>query len=62
MNKETKNNSKKLAKKLGLNFCALDFINDGNTNWFLEVNNMPMFAAFNAKTNNALAETIYREL
>ena len=62
MDTQTIKNSKKLTKKLNLNFCALDFINDGNTNWFLEVNNMPMFAAFNDKTNNALAETIYREL
>ena len=62
MNKNTINNSKKLAKKLGLNFCALDFINDNNKDWFLEINTMPMFSAFNIKTNNKLAKTIHEEL
>jgi|TARA_R110002096_G_scaffold146170_3_gene304491 hypothetical protein len=62
MNKETITNSKKLTKKLGLNFCALDFINDNNKDWFLEVNTMPMFCAFNIQTNNELAKTIHEEL
>ena len=62
MNKDTINNSKKLAKKLELNFCALDFINDNNKDWFLEINTMPMFSAFNIKTNNKLAKTIHEEL
>ena len=62
IDKETITNSKKLARKLGLNFCALDFINDNNKNWFLEINTMPMFSAFNEYTNNKLSKTIYEEL
>jgi len=62
MDKQTIKDSKKLARKLNLDFCALDFINDGDKNWFLEVNTMPMFSTFSEYTNNKLSKTIYEEL
>ena len=49
--------------KLHLNFGAADFMVDkNNKHWFLEINTMPMFVAFDIKTNGLLCKTIHSEL
>jgi D-alanine-D-alanine ligase-like ATP-grasp enzyme len=54
---------KKVMKKVGLNFTAADFmIDEENKHWFLEVNTLPMFAAFDVVVNGTLAKTIRDEL
>jgi len=47
-----------VAKKLGLTYCAADFMDDT----FLEVNSGPMFAAFDRTVNGALGRAIRDEL
>ncbi len=54
---------KTLMGKLQLNFGAADFMVDNNNkHWFLEINSMPMFAAFDVKINGLLSKTIHSEL
>tara|TARA_X000001388_G_scaffold15787_1_gene9667 strand:- start:12 stop:782 length:771 start_codon:yes stop_codon:yes gene_type:complete len=54
---------KKLMGKIQLNFVAVDFMVDKNNKyWFLEINTMPMFAAFDLKVNGLLSKTIHSEL
>ncbi len=54
---------KTLMSKLQLNFGAADFMVDNNNkHWFLEINTMPMFAAFDVKVNGLLSKTIHSEL
>ena len=49
--------------KLHLTFGAADFMVDNNNkHWFLEINTMPMFAAFDLKVNGLLSKTIHSEL
>jgi hypothetical protein len=43
-----------LAGNLGLTYAAIDFISD----YFLEINSMPMFVAFDVVSNNKLATEI----
>jgi len=60
--KDTLNKSFKLAKKLKLNFCSLDFMTN-EKDWFLEINTNPFFSEFNKLTvGNKLAKTIHEEL
>lgn len=61
LSKETINKSFKLAKKLNLNFCALDFMVNMKE-YFLEINTNPMFSEFNKLTNDTMANTIKQEL
>ena len=54
---------KELMKKLNLNFSAADFMVDENDkHWFLEVNTLPMFVAFDAEVNGDLSKTLHDEL
>ncbi len=54
---------KELMKKLNLNFSAADFMVDENDkHWFLEVNTLPMFAAFDIEVNGELSNTLHNEL
>jgi hypothetical protein len=54
---------KELMKKLNLNFSAADFMVDENDkHWFLEVNTLPMFAAFDLKVNGDISKTLHDEL
>ena len=61
VSKDTLNKSFKLAKKLKLNFCCLDFMTN-TKDWFLEINTNPFFSEFNKITNNKLAKTLHEEL
>ena len=62
VSKDTLNKSFKLAKKLKLNFCSLDFMTN-EKDWFLEINTNPFFSEFNKLTvGNKLAKTIHEEL
>lgn len=62
VSKDTLNKSFKLAKKLKLNFCSLDFMTN-EKDWFLEINTNPFFSEFDKLTNNnKLAKTIHEEL
>ncbi len=61
VSKDTLNKSFKLAKKLKLNFCSLDFITN-KKDWFLEINTNPFFSEFNKLTNDKLAKAIHEEL
>lgn len=47
-----------LAELLGLTYAALDFVGD----YFLEINTLPMFAAFDPLTNGNLAKSIRHSL
>jgi len=47
-------NSKKLASEMGLTFSALDFVGD----FFLEINSMPMFVAFDQFAGGRIAKSI----
>ena len=54
---------KELMKKLNLNFSAADFMVDENDkHWFLEVNTLPMFAAFDIEVNGEISKTLHDEL
>ena len=46
--------SKRLAKSIGLTYAALDFID----NYFLEINSMPMFVAFDQISMGKIAKAI----
>ena len=61
VSKETLNKSFKLAKKLKLNFCCLDFVSN-TKDWFLEINTNPFFSEFNKITNGKLAKILHEEL
>ncbi len=50
--------SKKLAAKLGLSYTAIDFVG----NYFLEINSMPMFAAFDQIMDGKIGLAIRRSL
>ena len=54
---------KELMKKLNLNFSAADFmVDDNDKHWFLEVNTLPMFAAFDKEVNGEISKTLHDEL
>ena len=55
---ETIKHSKKLADEMGLSYAALDFVE----NYFLEINSMPMFVAFDQITSGKLAKAIRASL
>ena len=61
ISEDTIDKSFKLAKKVNLNFCALDFMTN-EKEYFLEINTGPMFSEFSKITNNVLAKTIAMEL
>jgi hypothetical protein len=50
--------SKKLADEMRLSYAALDFVE----NYFLEINSMPMFVAFDQITSGKLAKAIRASL
>ena len=55
---ETIKHSKNLADEMGLSYAALDFVE----NYFLEINSMPMFVAFDQITSGKLAKAIRASL